>query len=55
MQEYYKYYNKELPEYEKLNNSMKMNINLNKFNFIINYTNDFVSSRKEYEDKKVEK
>ena len=55
LQEYYKYYNKELPEYEKLNNSMKMNINLNKFNFIINYTNDFVSSRKEYEDKKVEK
>ena len=55
LQEYFKYYNKGLPEYERLNKSMKTSINLNKFNFIINYTNDFVSSRKEYEDKKVEK
>ena len=38
-----------------MNNSLNKKINLNKFNFIINYTNEFVSNIKEYEDKKLEK
>ena len=55
IQQYYKYYNKGISEYENMNNSLSKKINLNKFNFIINYTNEFVSNMKEYEDKKLEK
>ena len=55
IQQYYKYYNKGISEYESMNNSSNKKINLNKFNFIINYTNEFVSNIKEYEDKKLEK
>ena len=55
IQQYYKYYNRGISEYESMNNSLNKKINLNKFNFIINYTNEFVSNIKEYEDKKLEK
>ena len=63
--QYYKYYNQskqnsrviqDFSTMNNMNNSMDSNksrINLNKFNFIINYTNDFVSSKKEIEDKKI--
>ena len=55
LQQYYKYYTKSMSISENENINYSANINLNKFNFIINYTNEFVSSRKEYEDKKFEK
>ena len=58
IQQYYNYYNKEnngISEYESMNQTLDKKTNLNKFNFIINYTNDFISNRKEYEDKKLEK
>ena len=63
--QYYKYYNQnkqntqiaqDFSTMNNMNNSMDSNqsrINLNKFNFLINYTNDFVSSKKEMEDKKI--
>jgi len=53
LQQYYKYYSKSISENENMNYST--NINLNKFKFTINYTNEFVSNRKEFEDKKIEK
>ena len=57
---YYKYLNNQsnISEFSSVNNSTKINknpLNINKINFMINYTNDFVSDRKEYEDKKFEK
>ena len=63
--QYLKYYNQskqntqikqDFSTFNSMNNSMDSNnsrLNLNKFNFIINYTNDFVSMRKEIEDKKI--
>ena len=39
----------------KYNDSDNNKINLNKFNFVINFTNDFVSDKKEQEAKKQEK
>ena len=39
----------------KYNDSDSNKINLNKFNFAISYTNDFVSDKKEIEAKKIEK
>ena len=67
---YIKYFNLNFPLMKRFNNentssnfynsSTKYNdsdnkINLNKFNFIINFTNDFVSAQKEKEKKKKEK
>jgi hypothetical protein len=37
------------------NNTHSYPIGLNKFNFIINYTNNFVSAKKEIEEKRIEK
>ena len=59
--QYYKYYNNSRSINSGLSNSMIENnthsypIGLNKFNFIINYTNNFVSAKKEIEEKRIEK
>ena len=61
--QYYQYYNKngknEMNNSDKkiinFKSNFKSMINLNKFNFVLDFTNDFVSNKKEYEDKKIEK
>ena len=57
--QYYKYYINSRPTNSIMSNSGIDNtsypIGLNKFNFIINYTNNFVSTQKEIADKKIEK
>ena len=58
--QYYKYYSNSRSINSVTSNSMVDNtkshpIGLNKFNFIINYTNNFVSTQKEADDKKIEK
>ena len=55
LEQYYQYFTNNYYKLENMNNSINKSINKNKFNFIINYTNDFVSNRKEYEEKKMEK
>ena len=55
LEQYYQYYNKNINKFDNMNNSINKTIDKNKFNFIINYTNNLVSDRKEYEKKEKER
>ena len=58
LKQYYNHYTKSVSETDNVSQSLNNNsskVNLNKFNFIINYANDFVSNKKEYEEKKFQK
>ena len=55
VEQYYQYFNKNLPDNENIYSSRNRKINIRKFDFIINYANDLVSKKKAYEDTKFEK